>query len=270
MLGDAARATVFGYHDEREGMLALQRHQIALLVGASPNPGLAARYGIVFGQPVFFDGQGFLVRRDAGIASLADLAGKPVCFIGGTQAESDAQRVLGGRGIAFRPFPFEEMGEMQAALVTGHCRAQTGDVSSLAGGRSGFHAQVDDFTILPELITLDPLSPVTLAGDADWQRVVDWVGFALVQAEASGVTMGNAEAMSRTGDEHVRTLLGTRKSAAGGLGLPDCWGLRAIRAVGNYGEMFERDLGAHAPDSLHRGLNRPWTQGGLLWAPEFR
>ena len=270
LLGDGARVTVFGYRDEADGMVALQRRQIALLVGASPNPGLAARYGLVFGQPVFFDGQGFLVRRGAGIASLADLAGKSLCFIGGTQAELDATRVLAQRGIAFRPFPFEEVGEMEAALVTGHCAAQTADISALGSGRSGFHGQVSAFTILPELITLDPLSPAMLAGDADWQRLVDWVVFALVQEEASGVTMANAEAMSRTGDDQVRVLLGGRKSAEGGLDMPLGWGLRAVLAVGNYGEMFERDLGAHSPAGLTRGLNRPWTQGGLLWAPVFR
>ncbi len=247
LLGDANRATVFGFHDEREGMMGLQRHQIALLVGASPNPGMAARYGVTFGQPVFFDGQGFLVRRNTGIASLADLAGKPVCFIGGTQAEADARRAMAQRGIAFHPFPFEEMGEMEAALVTGHCSAQTGDVSALGAGRSGFHGQVSAFVLLPETITLDPLSPVMLSGDADWQRVVDWVGYALVQAEIAGVTADNAEALSRTGDDQLRTLLGTRRSADGGLGMPPGWGLRAIRAVGNYGEMFDRDLGAHSP-----------------------
>ncbi len=269
LFGDARHATVYGFPDEQEGMAALQQGRIALLVGASPNPGLAARYGVAFTQPVLFDGQGFLVRRDAGIASLADLAGKPVCFIGGTRAEEAATRELGARGIAFRPFPFEEMGEMQAALVTGHCRAQTGDVTALAGGRTGFHGQVRDFIILPERITLDPLSPVVQAGDAAWARVVDWTLFALVQAEMSGVTQANTARMARSGDDTVRILLGTRRSAAGGLGLPEGWGMRVIDAVGNYGEMFGRDLGEASAVGLARGPNKPWTQGGLLWAPSL-
>ena len=229
VLGDAARVTLNGYHDEQEGLTALQAGRIALLVGASPNPGLAARYGAAYGHPVFFDGQGFLVRRDSGIASLADLAGKTVCFIGNTPAEADATRVLGARGIKFLPFPFEEMGEMQAALVTNHCRAQTGDVSSLATGRTGFHGQKSAFVILPELITLDPLCPVVRADDAAWMRIVDWVGFALVQAEASGITQANAAARARDGDEMERTLLGARRSALGGLDLADGWGLRQLR-----------------------------------------
>ena len=267
VLGDAGRVILNGYHDEQEGLTALQTGQIALLVGTSPNPGLAARYGVTFGQPIFFDGQGFLVRRDTGITRLTDLAGKPVCFIGGTPAEDDATRVLGARGIKFLPFPFEEMGEMQAALVTGHCRAQTGDVSSLAEGRTGFHGQKSAFVILPELITLDPLCPVVPASDPEWARVVDWVGYALIQAEASGITQANAAGRARDGDEMERTLLGSRPSAMGGLGLAGGWGLRAIGAVGNYGEVFARDFGSISVD---RGLNRPWTSGGLLWSPVFR
>ena len=267
VLGDASRAIVNGYHDEQEGLAALQAGRIALLVGASPNPGLAARYDVTYGQPLFFDGQGFLVRRDSGIADLADLAGKPVCFIGGTPAEDDATRVLGARGIKFLPFPFEEMGEMQAALVTGHCRAQTGDVSALAAGRTGFHGQKSAFVILPELITLDPLCPVVRAGDAQWARIVDWVGFVLVQAEASGITQANAASRARDGRDMERALLGTRLSAMGGLDLSEGWGLHIIEAVGNYGEVFARDFGAIGID---RGPNRPWTSGGLLWAPVFR
>ncbi len=267
VLGDASRATVSGFADEQDGLAALHAGRVALLVGASPNPGLAQRYGVAFGLPVFFDGQGFLVRRGAGIASLSDLAGKTVCFIGGTMAEDDATRVLHARGVNFLPFPFEEMGEMQAALVTGHCAAQTGDVSALAAGRRGFHGQVSAFIILPEQITIDPLCPVVPDSDAAWARIVDRVGLTLVQAEASGVTRANAATLAQGGDDTVRTLLGARRSAQGGLDLPDGWGLRVIEAVGNYGEVFARDFGAIG---LPRGPNRPWTQGGMLWAPVFR
>jgi len=270
VFGDASRVTVFGFHDEAEGMAAVQAGRVALLVGATPEPGLARRYGVAFGQPVFFDGQGFLVRRDTGIAHLEDLAGKTVCFIGGTDAEANLHRVLDARGIKFLPFPFEEVGEMEAALVTGHCRAMTADVSKIARGRTGFHAQVHDFVVLPELITLDPLSPVFAAGDAEWARVVDWTGYALVEAEILGVTQGNADSLGRTGDDTVRLLLGTRRGLGWPLGLPDGWGLKVIEAVGNYGEVFARDLGEASRFGLVRGLNKPWTQGGLLWTPPLR
>ncbi len=270
VFGDTSRVTVYGFHDEAEGMAAVQSGRVALLVGATPNPGLARRYGVVFGTPLFFDGQGFLVRRNTGINSLADLAGKQVCFIGGTDAEKNLHRVLDARGIKFLPFPFEEMGEMEAALVDGRCRAMTADASKIARGRTGFHAQVQNFVVLPELITLDPLSPVIAAGDAEWARVVDWTGYALVEAEILGITQANADGLSRTGDDTIRTLLGTRHGLGWPLGLADGWGLKLIDAVGNYGELFARDLGEKSRFDLARGLNKPWTQGGLLWAPPLR
>ncbi len=270
VFGDASRVTVYGFRDEAAGMAAVQSGRVALLVGATPNPGLARRYGVAFGTPVFFDGQGFLVRRNTGIARLADLAGKQICFIGGTDAEASVHRELGARGIKFLPFPFEEVGEMEAALVDGKCAAMTADVSKIARGRTGFHAEVQNFVVLPELITLDPLAPVVAAGDAQWARVVDWTGYALIEAEILGVTQANADMLGRTGDDSVRLLLGTRHGMGWPLDLPDGWGLKVIESVGNYGEVFARDLGEKSRFGLARGLNKPWTQGGLLWAPPLR
>ena len=270
VFGDPSRVTVTAFPDEADGMAAIQGGRIALLVGATPNPGLGRRYGIVFGQPLLFDGQGFLVRRNSGIATLADLAGKTVCFIGNTDAEVQAHRALESRGIKFLPFPFEEVGEMEAALVTGHCQAETGDVSKIAEGRTGFHGQIGNYVVLPEQVTLDPLSPVIAAGDAEWARVVDWTVYGLIEAEVLGITQSNAEAMGRTGSDAARMLLGTRRGMAWPLDLPEGWGLKLINAVGNYGEVFARDLGDKSRIGLDRGLNKPWTQGGLLWAPPFR
>ena len=270
VFGDPSRVTVYGFHDEAEGMAAVQNGHVALLVGATPNPGLGRRYGVTFAQPAFYDGQGFLVRHDAGIASIADLAGKPVCFIGGTDAETSLHRTLDARGIKFLPFPFEEVGEMEAALVTGHCRAETADVSKIASGRTGFHAQIHDFVVLPEQITLDPLSPVVASGDAQWEQVVDWTIYALTEAEILGVTQANARDRAAAGSDADKTVLGTLRGMGWGLGLPEGWGLKVVGAVGNYGELFERTLGMKSRVGLARGLNRPWTQGGLLWAPPFR
>ena len=270
VFGDPARVTVTAFPDEANGMAAVQSGRIALLIGATPNPGLGRRYGIVFTQPVFFDGQGFLVRRNGGIATLADLTGKTVCFIGDTDAERQAHRVLDARGIKFLPFPFEEVGEMEAALVTGHCQAETADVSKIAEGRTGFHGQIGNYMVLPELITLDPFSPVIAAGDAEWTRVVDWTSYTLVQADILGITQANADAISRTGSDAARMVLGTRRGMGWPLGLPEGWGLKVVEAVGNYGEVFARDLGDKSRIGLDRGFNKPWTQGGLLWAPPFR
>lgn len=270
VLGDASHVHIEGYPDAAAGYAALQGSKIAVLVGVSDVPGLAKHYGAAFASPVFYDAQGFLVNAHSGITSLAGLAGKALCFIGGTDAETTANQVLGARGIAFRPFPFEEMGEMEAALVTGHCDAETHDVTTLGAGRAGFHARIKDFVILPETVTLDPLVPAVRAGDTEWLQAIDWVTYALVQAEISGVTRANAESMKNSADITVATLLGGRRGMGYSLGLPTDWALRAIETVGNYGEVFERDLGAGSPYELARGVNKPVTQGGLLWAPPFR
>ncbi len=270
LFGDPDRARIDGFADEARGYQALQSGKIELLVGVSLRPGLAKRYQAAFGQPVFFDGQGFMVHARSGIARLADLAGKQVCFIGGTDAEATAMATFERHGIKVLPFPFEEMGEMEAALVADHCQAETHDVSTLAADRAGFHSRVHDFSILAEQITLDPLVPAVPANDTDWLAIVDWTMHALVQAEISGITRANVEQMRNSTDPTISTLLGTRRGLGYTLGLPDDWALKAIKAVGNYGEVFDRDLGEGSEYGLARGVNRPWTEGGLLWSPPFR
>ncbi len=265
VLGARAQTQVHAFPSEALAYASLQKGEIALIVGATPDPGLARRYGVAYLTPVFFDGQGLMVHRDRGVASLHDLAGKTVCLIGTTDAALRLADAARAAGIKVVPFPFEEVGEMEAALVDGHCDAETQDVSKLAAGRRGFHARVRDFVILPDRLSLDPLAPVVRTGDAEWARVVEWVDAALVQAEISGVTAGNAEAMRASPDTVVRTLTGARRGPQWGLDLADDWSLRAIEAAGNYGEVFARDLGETSAMRLERGVNRPWTQGGMFW-----
>ncbi len=269
-VGAAVHATVVvhAFPSEELAYKALDAGAIALFVGGTPNPGLARRYGVAYLRPVFFDGQGLLVHKDRGIHSMRDLAGKHVCFIGTTQAERHLADATRAEGISIAPFPFEEIGEMEAALVGGSCDAETYDVSKLAAGRAAFHGRVHDFEILPDMLSLDPLSPAVRTDDAEFARVVDWVTAALVQAEISGVTQANASQMRASADTVVQELTGARKGLQWGLYLDDDWSLQAIRAVGNYGEVFARDLGARSVFRLTRGVNRPWTEGGMLWGLE--
>ena len=263
-----ATVTLHAYPSEALAYKALDTGAIALFVGGSPDPGLARRYSVAYLRPVFFDGQGLLVHKDRGIHALRDLAGKRVCFIGTTSAERHLDDAVRAAKISIAPFPFEEIGEMEAALVGGRCDAETHDVSKLAAGRAAFHGRVHDFDILPDMLSLDPLSPVVRTDDADWARVVDWVTGALVQAEMSGVTQANAMQMRDSADSVVQGLTGVRKGLQWGLYLDDDWSLQAIRAVGNYGEVFARDLGARSVLRLERGVNRPWVSGGMLWGLE--
>lgn len=154
---------------------------------------------------------------------------------------------------------------MDAALVVGHCDAVTADLSKLAEKRSTFHARAADFVFLPETLTLDPVAPAYRQGDDAWAGIVDWTVFALVQAEASGVTRQTVGTMLGSDDPAVQRLLGKDVAVARALGLPPDWAARVIAAVGNYGEIYARTAGANSALNLPRGLNALWTQGGLMY-----
>ncbi len=270
VLGDARAVQIRAFPTAALAYQALQRGDIALMVGDTPDAGLERRYAVRDLTPIFFDGQGLLVHKDRGIGSLKDLANKPICFIGTTDAEWRLRRAAEAAGVKLDAFPFEEIGEMEAALVDGRCAAETHDVSRLAADRTLFHGMVSDFEILPDRLTLDPLAPVVRDNDPRWARIVDGVLFALVQAETLGVTRDNADAMRASPDPTVQMLLGARQGTAWALGLSDGWALRAIEAAGNYGEMLRRDTGDGSAMRLPRGLNALAGQGGLIWAPPIR
>lgn len=266
-LGDAGKALFLSLPDEPGGLAALRDGRVDVLFGATPHPVVAGVYGVAFGPPMFFDGQGFLVARDSGIATPADLGGRHVCFINASPPEQGLYDALEPRlAVPEARFPFSERGEMEAALVGGHCDAITGDVSWMANVRSAFHAQVERFVVLPETITLDPMSPAYRVGDPRWASLVDWTVWALLQAEEHGVTRANAEAMRRSADPVARRLTGALPWIARSLGVEEDAFRRAIEAVGNYGEMYERDVGKDSALALPRGRNALASRGGLMWA----
>lgn len=266
-LGDAGKALLLSLPDEPSALAALRDGKADVLFGATPNPVIGGIYNVAFGPPIFFDGQGFLVSKASKITSLADLAGRHVCFINTSPAETALYDALEPR--LKRPeirFPYTERGEMEAALVGGHCDAITGDVSWLANVRSAFHARISDFTILPETISLDPLSPAYRAGDAQWASLVDWTVWALLQAEQHGVTRANVAQMHDSADPVARRLAGATPWIGKALGVTDDAFRRAIQAVGNYGEMYDRDVGKSSELDMPRGRNALASQGGLMWA----
>ncbi|MGI3779040.1 MAG: hypothetical protein ACRYGC_17255 [Janthinobacterium lividum] len=266
-LGDPKKALFLSLPDEPAGLAAVRDGRVDVLFGATPHPVVAGVYGVAFGPPVFFDGQGFLVPRDSGIVAPADLAGRNVCFINASPPERGLYDALEPR--LAKPearFPFSERGEMEAALVGGHCDAITGDVSWLANIRSAFHARIERFAVLPDTITLDPMSPAYRTGDAQWASLVDWTVWALLQAEEHGVTQANAEDMRHSTDPVVRRLTGGLPWIARSLGVGEDAFRLAVEAVGNYGEIFDRDVGKDSPLQLPRGRNALASQGGLMWA----
>ena len=270
MLGDAGKVTPAVFPDDTKSLAAVASGKIVLLAGGTPNLADEAAYGIAFGPPVFLDGQGFLVRRQDGLAAIKDLEGKQVFYITETRAEDDLIDGLARRGVHVIPFPFEETGEMEAALVTGHCATIAASVSQLAGMRTGFHAKTPDYEVMPETISVLPFAPVYKAGDPHWAQIVSWTRHALVLAEEAGVTRDNAAALRGNGRPSQRYLLGGVPGIGKPLGLDDGWAFRAITAVGNYGEIFERDVGDRSPLRIARGRNALWTRGGVMYAPSVR
>jgi general L-amino acid transport system substrate-binding protein len=225
-------------------------------------------YGL--GPVIFHDHQGLLVNQAAGMHAIGDLAGKKICFLVGTEIEAQLTAYMNRRKMKFIPGPFSEEGEMEAAFVTRNCAAVSADISQLAYERIAFKNMAQNFAILPEIVAKDPLAPAYGQGDPQWAAIVDWTMYALIQAEESGVTQANVAAMKSSGDLVVQRLLGIQRGYGQYLGLDDAWAARVIESVGNYGEIFERDLGAASPMHLDRGMNRPWTEGGLLWAAPMR
>ena len=277
VLGSNAKFTVVPFRDEQDALKALKSGQIALLATGSPNfinttSFNTTNVGFGFARPIFYDYQGFLVNKTMGINSPQDLAGKKICFLGGTEIESQLESYMQREKIKWLPFPFEEEGEMEAAFVTRNCAAITADVSQLAYERLGFKSMAKNFEILPDVIAKDPLAPTYTLDDPQWATIVNWTVEALIQAEESGVTQANLAEMKmkKSDDVVIRRLLGLQRGYGQLIGLDDAWAARVIEAVGNYGEIFERDLGSGSVMKLPRGLNNLWTQGGLMYALPIR
>jgi len=270
VLGANARFAVVPYRDEQDALKALQSGQIALLATGSPTFINTTNTGIAFTRPIFYDYQGFLANRNLGIVSANDLTGKKICFLGGTEIEIQLQGYLQRKQIKWLPFSFQEEGEMEAAFVTGNCASVSADVSQLAYERIAFKSKARDYEILPTVIAKDPLAPAYRLDDPQWGEIINWVVNALIQAEESGVTQANLAQMKQSDDPTIRRLLGAQHGYGQFLGLDDDWAARVIQAVGNYGEMFERDLGSESAMKLPRGANNLWTQGGLMYAPPMR
>jgi general L-amino acid transport system substrate-binding protein len=269
VLGPNAKFTVVPYRDEQDALKALRSGEIALLATGSPNfVNAAADLG--FSRPVFYDYQGFMVNKNMGITSPRDLAGKKICFLGGTEIENQVEGYMQRENLKWLPFAFQEEGEMEAAFITRNCAAITADVSQLAYERIAFKGLAKDFEILPDVIAKDPLAPTYRLDDLQWAAIVNWTMEALIQAEESGVTQANLAEMKKSKDPVVQRLLGTQGGYAQFIGLDDDWAVRVIKSVGNYGEIFERDLGSRSVMKLTRGPNNLWTRSGIMYAAPIR
>ena len=226
--------------------------------------------GLTFTATNFYDGQGFMVNKSLGVSSAKELNGATICVQPGTTTELNLTDWFRANKLDFKPVVIEKLEDVEAAFFSGRCDAYTTDASGLAGTRAAKAPKPEDYIILPEIISKEPLAISVRQGDDQWADITRWVFFAQVQAEESGVTSANIDSFADSPDPTIQRLLGKNPGMGEALGLPETWAYNAIKQVGNYGEMFERNVGEKTPLGLKRGLNALWTQGGLQYAPPIR
>ena len=218
----------------------------------------------------YYDGQGFMVPRSLGVTSAKELDGASVCIQTGTTTELNLADYFHSNGMKYEAVAIETNDEARQNYVAGRCDVYTTDASGLASTRSTF-TDPGSHVILPEIISKEPLGPATRHGDAQWSDIVTWVLNATVTAEEKGVTSANVDDMkANSKDPEVLRLLGVEGNQGAELGLSADWAYNIIKSVGNYGEIFERNIGVDTPIGLERGLNALWTDGGLQYSPPFR
>ncbi len=225
--------------------------------------------GVVFTGTMFYDGQGFMVRKADKIASAKDLSGAAICIESGTTTELNAADFFAANKLEYKPIVFVSQDETVKAFEDGRCDVYTTDSSALAAERSKF-AKPEDYAILPEIISKEPLGPAVRAGDDTWMKFSRWVYYAIVNAEELGVTKANVEEMKKSENPEIKRLLGVEGDFGTPLGLDKEWAYKILKHVGNYGDMYEAHVGPKTPIGLERGLNALWKDGGIQYAPPIR
>jgi general L-amino acid transport system substrate-binding protein len=227
--------------------------------------------GTTFGVTTFYDGQGFLVPKSLKVKSAKQLKGATICVQSGTTTEKNLADYFRLNKMTYKPVVAEDLKVVIASYNEGRCKVFTSDASQLAAIRANDTAKPDDHIILPEIISKEPLGPVTRQGDEAWAKLVTWVHFAMITAEELGINSGNVDQKKADTTPEVQRLLGQGNNDFGkSLGTDSQWAYRVIKQVGNYGEVFERHIGAKTPLKLQRGQNDLWTKGGLQYAPPIR
>jgi general L-amino acid transport system substrate-binding protein len=218
----------------------------------------------------YYDGQGFMVNKALGVSSAKELDGATVCIQTGTTTELNLADFFKFNNISYTPVTVQDDSEAQRQYLAGACDTYTTDASGLAAARATM-ADPENHVILPEIISKEPLGPVVRHGDNQWGDIIRWTYFALLIAEEKGITKANIqEVVASTTDPELRRLLGLDGEMGAMMGLDANWAINAISAAGNYGEIFEANIGSATPIGLARGLNALWTQGGLQYAPPLR
>jgi general L-amino acid transport system substrate-binding protein len=225
--------------------------------------------GLDFTGVTYYDGQGFMVPKELGVNSALELDGASVCVQTGTTTELNLADFFRANNMSFTPVVFERPDEARTAYEQGRCDAYTTDASGLYAQRTGL-SNPDDHIVLPEIISKEPLGPSVRQGDSQWFTLVKWVHFALLDAEELGITQANVDQMLSSTNPEIKRFVGKEGDFGQNIGLDNDGAVKIIKAVGNYGESFERNVGSGSRLNIARGLNQLWTKGGIQYAPPIR
>ena len=217
----------------------------------------------------YYDGQGFMVRKDLGIKSVKDLSGASICTNTGTSTETNMADYFKANGLEYKPVIFEKSEEVKSAYDAGRCDAYSSDVSGLYVQRK-LLANPDAHDILPEVISKEPLGPLVRQEDPAFKDLAAWTQHCMVNAEEYGVTQANVDEMKNSNNPNIRRLLGVEANGADKLGVGQDFCYHIVKNIGNYGEAYDRNVGKASPLAIERGLNRLWNQGGIMFAPPLR
>jgi general L-amino acid transport system substrate-binding protein len=271
VLGDATKVE-YRNLDSTERFTALAGGEVDMLsrnTTWTSSRDAAGGNGLEFAPTTFFDGQGMMVSKDSGITDLKGLQGKSICVETGTTTELNLADRMRALGVTYNEVKFQDSDGVYQAFAEGRCEGATSDRSQLAARRTTL-PNPDNYILLEEVMSKEPLGPVTINNDSQWFDVVKWVTYGLIQAEEFGITQANVQQELQSDNPEVKRFLGVEGDLGTQLGLPNDFMVKVIEAVGNYGEIYDRNVGEGSTLKLDRGQNQLWENGGLMYSPPFR
>ena len=269
IFGDASKVK-FTPLTAQQRFTALQSGEIDVLTrNATRTLSRDTQLGLNFVTVNYYDGQGFMVPNKLGVKSAKDLDGATVCVLPGTTTEQNAADFFRSNDMKWNPVVIESTSELAKTFFAGRCDVLTSDASQLAGTRA-VAPNPNDYSILPEIISKEPLAPAVRHGDDQFRDIVDFSVLAMINAEEMGITSKNIDEKMKSKDPMVQRFLGVIEGNGKSLGLDEKWAYNIIKQVGNYGEVFERNVGVNTTLGIERGLNALWTNGGLMYSPPFK
>jgi general L-amino acid transport system substrate-binding protein len=270
VFGDAEKIKIVPLNSQQR-FTALQSGEVDLLArNTSVTQQRDTALGLVHAGINFYDGQGFMVPKALNVKSARDLNGATICLQAGTSNENTLADWARANKVEYKPVVIEQFNEVVNAFAAGRCDVFSTDASGLASIRISKLQKPDDYVVLPEIISKEPLGPFVRQGDDNWLNIVSWSLSAMIEAEEYGLTSANVDQQLKSDNPNIKRILGEIPGAGKNMGLDEKWAYNIVKQVGNYGESFERNVGQGSPLKIQRGLNAQWNKGGLLYALPIR